>query len=163
MKTQLLTAAVLAVLVVGLGWASASAADGLGGGGPNYVWAGGYWPHHNTLYSRENVPYFAHNPPVYYSYPVPRPYGYSPFPYPPWILTPEVLPPQPVIIRNPYVPQEGSPTPAAPRQAQAPLRIINPYVEQRGVDQPGLPASPAAGHGAVEPSRPQVVYPASLE
>ncbi len=35
-------------------------------------------------------PYFALHPPVYYSCPVPRSYGYSPFAYPGCVQTPEV-------------------------------------------------------------------------
>ena len=52
-----------------------------------------------------NVPYFAAHPPVYYSYPVPRTYGYSPFAYPPYVMTPEVV-----------------------MEAQRRCEIINPYV-----------------------------------
>ena len=63
-----------------------------------------------------NVPYFAAHPPVYYSYPVPRTYGYSPFAYPPYVMTPEVGGESaPVEITNPYVPsskQEKPPSPA---------------------------------------------------
>src|SRR3954470_23644902 len=52
-----------------------------------------------------NLPYFALHPPVYYSQPVPRTYGYSPFAYPPGVMTPEIAcAPQPVTINNPYVP-----------------------------------------------------------
>src|SRR5436190_2059368 len=52
-----------------------------------------------------NLPYFALHPPVYYSQPVPRTYGYSPFAYPPGVMTPELDgEPQPVTINNPYVP-----------------------------------------------------------
>jgi hypothetical protein len=53
------------------------------------------------------VPYFAAHPPVYYSTPVPRTYGYSPFAYPPDVRTPEVAGGcvvQPAAIINPYVP-----------------------------------------------------------
>jgi hypothetical protein len=35
-------------------------------------------------------PYYALHPPVYYSYPVPRSYGYSPFAYPGCVPTPDV-------------------------------------------------------------------------
>ncbi len=35
-------------------------------------------------------PYFALHPPVYYSCPVPRSYGYSPFAYPSCVQTPDV-------------------------------------------------------------------------
>ena len=37
------------------------------------------------------VPYFAAHPPVYYSYPVARTYGYSPFAYLPDVRTPEIV------------------------------------------------------------------------
>jgi hypothetical protein len=84
----------------------------------------------------DNVPYFALHPPVYYSYPVPRTYGYSPFAYGPWVMTPEpAAPPQPVTIINPYVPKadKASTTEATDRSAAVtrqpePLVIINPYV-----------------------------------
>jgi hypothetical protein len=84
----------------------------------------------------DNVPYFALHPPVYYSYPVPRTYGYSPFAYGPWVMTPEVAaPPQPMTIINPYVPNadkapasEASDRSAAVSPQPEPLVIINPYV-----------------------------------
>src|SRR3954469_10587606 len=84
-----------------------------------------------------NLPYFALHPPVYYSEPGPRTYGYSPFAYPPGVMTPELNgEPQPVTINNPYVPAA---TPAAAevkpsdRSASAstppePLVILNPFV-----------------------------------
>src|SRR5262245_48352075 len=53
-----------------------------------------------------NLPYFALHPPVYYSYPVPRTYGYTPFAYPPYVMTPDVVEDkQPTTIENPYVPK----------------------------------------------------------
>src|SRR3970040_1649331 len=56
---------------------------------------------------RYEVPPFAASPPVYYSYPVPRTYGYSPFAYPPHVMTPEIEgKPTAVEIVNPYVPQQ---------------------------------------------------------
>ena len=89
----------------------------------------------------DNVPYHAAFPPVYYSYPVPRTYGYSPFAYPPGVMTPEVEL-QPQVIDNPYVapgieegpeavqpqvePSNDSTTSTA-RESQ-PLVIYNPYV-----------------------------------
>jgi hypothetical protein len=84
----------------------------------------------------DNVPYFALHPPVYYSYPVPRTYGYSPFAYPPGVMTPELAaPPQPVTIINPYVPkaEQKASIETTDRSARAPaqpepLVIINPYV-----------------------------------
>ena len=76
------------------------------------------------------IPYYALFPPVYYSYPVARPYGYSPFAYPPGTVTPEA--PQkavaPVEYINPLVPQpvkaDGDKTASAPRM------YLNPYVKQ---------------------------------
>ena len=85
----------------------------------------------------QNLPYFALHPPVYYSQPVPRTYGYSPFAYGPEIMTPEVIEEsKPVTIDNPYVPLKN----AAPAEAKTPDRsastsstpeplvITNPYV-----------------------------------
>lgn len=110
-------------------------------GGCGYDWAygvgiGGLY---NGLdrYSDYRVPYFAAHPPVYYSHPVPRTYGYSPFSYPPHILTPEVCAPSaPLTINNPYVPSGDAPasetktddeTVAVPA-ANAPLVVVNPFV-----------------------------------
>src|SRR4051812_29141303 len=86
----------------------------------------------------QNLPYFALHPPVYYSYPVPRTYGYSPFAYGPEIMTPDVAgAPQPVTIDNPYVPQKVTPAPtdakstdrsAASSHMPEPLVIVNPFV-----------------------------------
>ena len=91
----------------------------------------------------DNLPYFALHPPVYYSCPVPRTYGYSPFAYPPGVMTPDVIgAAMPVTISNPYVPAIKNP--AAPANSQCrivrrqqqpapePLVIINPFVTQRG-------------------------------
>jgi hypothetical protein len=84
-----------------------------------------------------NLPYFALHPPVYYSEPVPRTYGYSPFAYPPGVMTPEIVSePQPVTINNPYVPttkpastEAKSPDRSAATSAvPEPLVIVNPFV-----------------------------------
>jgi hypothetical protein len=84
-----------------------------------------------------NLPYFALHPPVYYSEPVPRTYGYSPFAYPPGVMTPEIVSePKPVTINNPYVPATSpakadiKPTDrsASASQAPEPLVIVNPFV-----------------------------------
>ena len=116
----------------------AQACDGYGGGIGNL---------YRSLEYR--VPYFAAHPPVYYSHPVPRTYGHSPFAYPPHFRTPEVVEQvQPVTISNPYVPkviksktveskavkrstdQTVSHPTAAP--TVKPLVILNPYA----VDSP---------------------------
>jgi hypothetical protein len=83
-----------------------------------------------------NVPYYALHPPVYYSEPVPRTYGWSPFAYPPGVMTPEIVGEAlPVTINNPFVPK----TPSAPADEKSdrtasvaappePLVIVNPFV-----------------------------------
>ena len=88
----------------------------------------------------QNVPYFAAFPPVYYSYPVPRTYGYSPFAYPPGVRTPDVEMFEPLTINNPYFKgAEKSATaktdPKAPADrttsappAPRPQEILNPFV-----------------------------------
>lgn len=92
----------------------------------------GWWPYWGGIYGsgvRGLPPYFSLYPPVYYSYPVPRTYGYSPFAYPPGTPTPDVLveAPQPKLMINPYVPQ---PRPAASEEKTAggPQTIVNPFV-----------------------------------
>ena len=104
---------------------------GYGGFGLGYLY-------NNLQY---NVPYFAAFPPVYYSYPVPRTYGYSPFAYPPGVMTPEVIETvEPAIFENPYVPSSAPEKQAKPAEkrdstvaaptASEPLVIVNPYVTE---------------------------------
>lgn len=129
MKIHLLILFAAAAVLVG---ATAPTAQAQTCGG--YGWGYGYL--YNSL--EYNVPYFAAHPPVYYSYPVPRTYGYSPFAYPPHVMTPEVVHEgtvQPAVIINPYVPSNDShkAEPPEDRTASAssqpqPLVIINPYV-----------------------------------
>lgn len=71
--------------------------------------------------TERRVPYFAAHPPVYYSVPVPRTYGYSPFAYTPDTRTPDVVPMEsgPVEIINPYVPSSAT----APQQ---PAPVVKP-------------------------------------
>jgi hypothetical protein len=78
-------------------------------------------------------PYFSLYPPVYYSYPVPRTYGYSPFAYPNYVITPDPLggSAKPETMINPYVPQPKTETKVDPTSAQtsaAPQMILNPFV-----------------------------------
>lgn len=127
----------LAVLMTAaaLAWGIAPAAkacNGYGYGG--YGWDCGMgWLYQSLQY---NVPHFAAFPPVYYSYPVPRTYGYSPFAYPPGVMTPEVsVAPEPLEIINPHVPSTDSDKPAkkadtmaAAKRQPEPLVILNPYV-----------------------------------
>ncbi|MGI9427097.1 MAG: hypothetical protein ACR2NM_00450 [Bythopirellula sp.] len=107
---------------------------------PGYGYGYGFGFDVGRLYGvlAQNVPYYAAFPPVYYSAPVPRTYGYSPFAYPPGTATPEIA--APIVaakeILNPYVPASTS----AETETEAdkvtqrdstpvPLAIMNPYVD----------------------------------
>jgi hypothetical protein len=114
------------------------------------LWGYGYGPAYST-YCTESVPYYSLNPPVYYSYRVARTYGYSPFAYPPGVVTPGSEPPRPAVVRNAYVPAEETEPPEAVQPK--PLRIVNPFVEQPG--KSAKTTQPKA-------NRPKVVYPAAL-
>ncbi len=135
--------ATVGLLAVSLAAALASSqaqAQGPYCGGYGYGGCGINFPY--GLYgSRVNdVPYFSMFPPVYYSLPVPRTYGWSPFAYPPGTMTPEVEPAQPQDMINPYVPQnkekpEAKPTAihTATYRAPTPQVVINPYVKSAKV------------------------------
>ncbi len=143
MRTLLL---VVAATVGGL--TAPTAADAYWGSGAG-IGIGGLY--RSLDYPTERrVPYFAAHPPVYYSQPVPRTFGYSPFAYTPDTRTPDVVPmaSAPVTIANPYVRSSNSaPAATAPAKrktksrtisatdeqepaATGPLMIINPYVTQ---------------------------------
>lgn len=101
----------------------------------------------------DNVPYYAAFPPVYYSYPVPRTYGYSPFAYLPTEKTPEVvMEVEPLSMMNPYFERDVEPAIDAAEskvdrtagQAElGPVVINNPYV-QPGVELQNGPMLQAA-------------------
>ena len=102
--------------------ASAQVVYGPGGYGLGYF---------NYDYNQPRIPYYALYPPVYYSYPVARPYGYSPFAYPPGVMTPDVAPKASAAeYRNPYVRPSAKPQPASDRSAAAAKTYYNPYVAQ---------------------------------
>ena len=149
MKRHICTWAALAALVASAPLQLASA-EGFGGGfgrghGGRGLGVGigiggysdifGYAELYRELYN--NLPYFALHPPVYYSYPVPRTYGYSPFAYPGYVMTPEIAGPiQPLDIINPHVTPKPDDKPAdapADRAAKSqprvqPLVVVNPFV-----------------------------------
>ena len=118
-----------AVLAVSASYASSASAQG-------YLYGGGTlgWP--NGFYQDEHIPYFSLHPPVYYSRPVARTYGWSPWAYPPGVLTPAVTC-EPAIIDNPHVEESSQPSRGvfrsndADQQASrpAPRTVHNPYVE----------------------------------
>jgi hypothetical protein len=126
-----------------MAWSASSASaqspycGGWGGGcGINYPYG---------LYGSrvDEVPYFSMFPPVYYSAPVPRTYGWSPFAYPPGTMTPEVTVDNPQEIINPYVPQNKDSKPAKPTSshsaayhAHTPQLLVNKFVTAGGTASP---------------------------
>ena len=110
-------------------------------------WGCGY----ASVYATESIPYYALYPPVYYSYRVARTYGYSPFAYPPGVLTPGSEPPR-AIVQNV---SPGTAGETDSQQGPQPLKIDNPYVEQSG--GPGMTKG-----GQPIGRRPHVVYPAAV-
>ncbi|TWT89707.1 hypothetical protein Mal64_00860 [Pseudobythopirellula maris] len=130
-----LTLALFALAAAGLAAPEAQAYDGCGGYGYGYGIGGVY---RSLDYPTERrVPYFAAHPPVYYSQPVPRTYGHSPFAYPPHFRTPEIEAPavKPLQISNPYVTGDSEAKPESKQlirhqstTAPTPLVIVNPYV-----------------------------------
>jgi hypothetical protein len=78
-------------------------------------------------------PYFALHPPVYYSQPVARPYGYSPFAYPGSVRTPEIAP---VVaakaITNPHVTPTKTKKSVDLNLTSNQLEILNPFVTRSG-------------------------------
>ncbi len=92
-----------------------------------------YWGYHwPSLYSQEHIPYFAQHPPVYYSYPVRRTYGLSPYAWPPVVTTAQRRHPAkpPLVIRNPYVVSSGVAVARPGASRKAALQIVNSYVKQ---------------------------------
>jgi len=140
---------ILAALAVGGISETAVAGQGLYFSG----YYGGSYPGAYPLrsyYVQRMPPYFAMFPPVYYSSPVRRPYGLSPYAWPPiyhgaavrdvldrgasdYPSAKPVKRPTPIRIRNPYVSQAAEPS-AIPIQTgvRTSLRISNPYVERGG-------------------------------
>lgn len=118
-------------------------------GGMYGGWGGGYWDI-GRLYQvlSDNVPYYSAFPPVYYSVPVPRTYGYSPFAYPPGVMTPEIVDVAgPAEIINPHIEPaslEGAPV-GKDKVTQAAgtieaLVVHNPYVNDSLVRTAALSA-----------------------
>jgi len=132
MKRHLLICA-FAIGALSFATANTASAQYCGGG-----WGGGGWGQ-GYLYGilRYEVPHFAAFPPVYYSEPVPRTYGYSPFAYPPGVMTPEIVGEvEPLELINPHVDStEAKPTNAEKHDRAAatarpvePLVVVNPFV-----------------------------------
>lgn len=119
-------------------------------------WYGGNGYYSN--YSQESVPYYAVNPPVYYSYPVARTYGLYPFPYSAEVATatcPAVAP-EPKLVINRFVEQKL--TADSNSFERQPLRITNPFVAQSKESNPVKKASWENSTSVT----PKVIYPISL-
>ena len=110
----------------------------VGLGCTSQAWAG--WPNsgysypyiHGYQHTDRRIPYFAEHPPVYYSHPVARPYGYSPYAYLPPIMT--IQPAEPLTITNPHFQPKAKSEKTKRRVARkkrvpTPLVVLNPYVE----------------------------------
>lgn len=125
--------AVCFIAVVGVFADRAEAFDRFGG--RHYrPWYSPYQSDFTRLHAIGNIPtppYFSLHPPVYYSRPVARTYGYSPYAYPPQTRTPESVARIPRVIQNRFVP---SPPKDATKKAikgkvtAAPVRIVNPFM-----------------------------------
>lgn len=131
---------IAAAVVWGMSAGKAEAQVGLGYGG-GYGFGMGLYGLMNT----EPPPYYALFPPVYYSLPVARPYGYSPFAYPPGTMTPEPARVVAKEVLNPFVPRRPVSKPAV-RTASAPQELINPFVERRRPAETVRAAAQAPGN-----------------
>jgi hypothetical protein len=141
-----------AAVLAALAFANTASAQ-CGGYGVGNCWFGNLnaYGSSGTLYGSGYLPvppYFAVHPPVYYSHPYYRPYGWSPFAQPGW-AAPVALRPTPVAVANPYVPKfKVEPREAAEEKnntAKA-VMIENPYfVAKQPTGQgrlAGLPTQP---------------------
>jgi hypothetical protein len=127
---------------------------------PGIFW-GGYGGGLSSLYHTGHIPvppYFALHPPVYYSYPIARTYGYSPYAYPFWTKTPEIEPPRPVIFQNGHIRGSTTCCPQSDRVVSKPLRITNPYVAQTAEAKAGKKPETSSRPGP----QPKSVFPAML-
>lgn len=101
--------------------------------GPGYM--GQLFGYGYSANNLDYIPYFAAHPPVYYSRPVPRTYGYSPYAYPAGTMTPDVRWVAPEVVLNPFydsrpvaIPAETPHQPASQEKvATRPLRLENPF------------------------------------
>lgn len=74
--------------------------------GTGVSWNRGY-----RVQDREQQPFFARHPPVYYSHIVKRPYGVSPYPAPAGIMPVEmqIVTPDPLTVANPFFNKQVAP------------------------------------------------------
>jgi hypothetical protein len=131
--------------------------NGRHGFGPGIGFAGGWGGWGGGLFGFElngnenRIPYYALFPPVYYSYPIARPYGDSPFASPPGYYGPGAEDGGPKTIVNPYAEPGGAAPPNAAPSNPAP---VAPAPTSRSPND----AKPTAGRTAslLEQSSPSV-------
>lgn len=141
------------MVAVALGAASATQAQAQFWGGYNAGFYGGL-PY--SVYVLDSVPYYAMFPPVYYSHITPRPYGYSPYAYPPGIMTPESVPVERRATDNRQARSPYNTGTMEQRVVQAePKTILNPYATGNIAELP----KPVPRRGKPAP---KTVRPASL-
>ncbi len=123
---------IAATLLVACCWANSASAWG-----PYFhdYWGWSGLGHRCSTVRDFSVPYYAVYPPVYYAESVARPYGYSPFAYPPGTPTPSgiVSSAEPVRMDNGFVSGRRGPQKAA---ASGPQRIQNPFVSGAALADP---------------------------
>ena len=106
-----------------------------------------------SVYDQDRLPYFSLHPPVYYSYPVPRTYGYSPFAYPEYVMTPEIAATESEIIVNPYYDQ--APTTDSPKARTPAPKIAPPTRQPMSLPNKRTTVKPGADRSAaVSPVKP---------
>jgi hypothetical protein len=92
--------------------------NAFGGTGGWGGWGGGELFGFELNGDENRIPFYAAHPPVYYSYPIARPYGDSPFPSPPTYFGPLMEDSGPRTIINPYAqPGNAAPSNTAPSNA----------------------------------------------
>jgi hypothetical protein len=108
-------------------------------------WAPGLFARSSDL---ERLPYYSLFPPVYYSHPVPRTYGYNPFAHLPELKTIlEIQHASPQVVTNPYVRSTAGREVFGDSRADGPLLVRNPFVdrvEKTALDKCGEIANLAA-------------------
>jgi hypothetical protein len=102
------------------------------GGLPSAGWFPGCFPRSSDL---ERLPHYTLFPPVYYSHPVPRTYGYNPFASLPELKTIlEIDSGGPMIVRNPCTRSAAGSEASLESSANGPLVVRNPFVDRDKTD-----------------------------
>ena len=137
MRTILSLAFVIGMMTVLTSSAEAQCAGGCYGSG--YGYGAGFFAANQFgprfITPREQPPYFAQFPPVYYSGIVRRPYGVSPYAAPAGITPVEMSVPAPLTIKNPFYNKQVAPvsneTPDQPvvENGNQVTWQYNPYIE----------------------------------